>query len=191
MILHFDINCCKATFHNQLLFHSLTSPPYPHYTSQGQYDRLRHLCYPGTDVFLVCCSTNFSDSLESARTYWVPTLRKAVPSAKIILVGTKVDTRGRLNAIGENRDENGNGNEAAAADAQTTSGAPFSFSCKTGLQVSREVGAHAYVECSALTGSGLKEVFSTAILSVVDPVTGRRRQKPTRGVGQTQSLPIQ
>lgn len=58
------------------------------------YDRLRPLSYPQTDVFLICFSIKSRSSFENARTKWNPELRhhcgKSVP---IILVGNKSDLR--------------------------------------------------------------------------------------------------
>ena len=69
--------------------------------------------------------------------------------------------------------------------------APEPFSSTTGVQVASELKAHAYVECSALTGEGIREAFKEVILSVMDPVTGHRREKKLkRDAGRTQSLPM-
>ena len=38
----------------------------------GDYDRLRPLSYPGTDVFLLCYSVINSTSLANVLTLWVP-----------------------------------------------------------------------------------------------------------------------
>ena len=42
---------------------------------QEDYDRLRPLSYPQTDVFLVCFSIISRASLENIKTKWVPEIR--------------------------------------------------------------------------------------------------------------------
>ena len=42
----------------------------------GDYDRLRPLSYPGTDVFLLCYSVINSTSLANVLTKWVPEVSK-------------------------------------------------------------------------------------------------------------------
>jgi len=60
---------------------------------QEDYDRLRPLSYPQTDVFLVCFAVNNQSSLDEVNSKWVPEIRHHCPSAHIVLVGTKSDLR--------------------------------------------------------------------------------------------------
>lgn len=60
---------------------------------QEDYDRLRPLSYPMTDVFLVCFSVVSPTSYENVSAKWIPELRHLAPTAPIILVGTKTDLR--------------------------------------------------------------------------------------------------
>ena len=62
---------------------------------QEDYERLRPLSYPGTDVFLVCFSLVNKTSLHNVESQWVPELRgnDKWKRAPIILVGTKKDLR--------------------------------------------------------------------------------------------------
>ncbi len=46
-----------------------------------------------------------------------------------------------------------------------------------GLQMAKEVGAVKYLECSALTQKGLKNVFDEAIRAVLCPVVAQKRAK--------------
>ena len=52
--------------------------------------------------------------------------------------------------------------------------APISFA--QGLEMTREVGASMYLECSALTQRGLREVFFGAVKAVIAPM-GRTIKK--------------
>jgi len=60
---------------------------------QEDYDHIRPLSYPKTDVFLLCFSVVNPDSLRHVEHVWVPEVRKWVADAKIILVGTKLDLK--------------------------------------------------------------------------------------------------
>ena len=64
---------------------------------QEEYDRVRPLSYPNTDVFLVCFSVNSRGSFNNVRDKWMPELHTQ-PSldftkTKVLLVGTKSDLR--------------------------------------------------------------------------------------------------
>ena len=56
---------------------------------QGDYDRLRHLSYPNTDVILMCFSIDSPDSLENILAKWFPEAKHFRPKVPIILVGNK------------------------------------------------------------------------------------------------------
>ncbi|VDP75303.1 unnamed protein product [Schistosoma curassoni] len=66
---------------------------------QEDYDRLRPLSYPQTDVFLVCFSLVSRTSFENVRSKWHPEISAYVPRAPIILVGTKRDLRDSPNGL--------------------------------------------------------------------------------------------
>jgi small GTP-binding protein len=57
------------------------------------YDRLRLLSYPMTDVFLVFFSVMSPFSYKNVSWKWIPELRHHAPNAPVILVGTKTDLR--------------------------------------------------------------------------------------------------
>lgn len=61
---------------------------------QEDYDRLRPLSYPQTDVFVVCFDVANRSSFENVTAKWVPELRHFVPEAPILLLATKTDLRG-------------------------------------------------------------------------------------------------
>lgn len=55
------------------------------------FDRLRPLSYPQTDVFLVCFSVVEPKSLENVREKWVPEIVHHCKRTTFLLVGTKID----------------------------------------------------------------------------------------------------
>nr|CAD7406282.1 unnamed protein product [Timema cristinae] len=120
---------------------------------QEDYDRLRPLSYPQTDVFLICFSLVNPASFENVRAKWYPEVRHHCPSTPIILVGTKLDLREDKETIEKLKDKKL---------------APITY--PQGLAMAKEIGAVKYLECSALTQKGLKTVFDEAIRAVLCPV---------------------
>ena len=60
---------------------------------QEDYDRLRPLSYPQTDVFLVCFSVVSSASFENVKEKWVPEITHHCQKTPFLLVGTQIDLR--------------------------------------------------------------------------------------------------
>lgn len=117
---------------------------------QEDYDRLRPLSYPQTDVFLVCFSVVSNTSLENVSAKWIPEIQHHCPNVPILLVGTKSDLRNGEQYF------NGNQNRPIVTAERAT-------------QVAKETGCYAYLECSALTSNGVKNVFDSAIRAVLNP----------------------
>ena len=55
-----------------------------------EYNQVRQMSYPETDVFLLCFSVTSYLSLENAETKWFPEIRQSCPATPIILVATKM-----------------------------------------------------------------------------------------------------
>jgi small GTP-binding protein len=56
---------------------------------QEEYDRLRPLSYPDTDVILMCFGINWIDSLSNIKERWSPEVNHYCANVPIILVGNK------------------------------------------------------------------------------------------------------
>lgn len=54
---------------------------------QEDYDRLRPLSYPQTDVFILCFSVVSPVSFDNVCTKWIPEIRQYCADTPIILVG--------------------------------------------------------------------------------------------------------
>ena len=58
---------------------------------QEDYDRLRPLSYPQTDVFLICFSVVSPSSFENVTSKWCPEIKHHCADAPILLVGKEND----------------------------------------------------------------------------------------------------
>lgn len=109
---------------------------------QEDYDRLRPLSYPQTDVFLVCFSVTSPASFENVKEKWFPEVFHHCPGVPCLIVGTQIDLRE---------------DDSVRAKLQRQKQQPITED--QGRQLAKELGAVKYVECSALTQRGLKNVF--------------------------------
>jgi len=60
---------------------------------QDDFDLLRPLCYPNTDVFILCFSIVSPASFYNVSEKWMPEIRSAGLEMPVILVGTQSDLR--------------------------------------------------------------------------------------------------
>mmetsp|Transcript_17612 Transcript_17612/g.19615 ORF Transcript_17612/g.19615 Transcript_17612/m.19615 type:complete len:196 (-) Transcript_17612:36-623(-) len=127
---------------------------------QGDYDRLRPLSYPATDVFLICFSVVAPSSFENVREKWFPEVSHHCTSSPIILVGNKIDLRDKETTINK-----------LAAKKQ----APITF--EQGTSMAQSIGALKYLECSSFTQVGLKNVFDEAMRAVISAPMNKRTKK--------------
>ncbi|KAI9717092.1 MAG: Rho GTPase [Chrysothrix sp. TS-e1954] len=119
---------------------------------QEDYDRLRPLSYPQTDVFLVCFSVTSPASFENVREKWFPEVHHHCPGVPCLIVGTQTDLR-----------DDPSVKEKLARQKM----APVKK--EDGEKMAKELGAVKYVECSALTQYKLKDVFDEAIVAALEP----------------------
>ena len=127
---------------------------------QEDYDRLRPLSYPQTDVFLVCFSIVSPASFENVKEKWFPEVHHHCPGVPCLIVGTQMDLRDDPSFI-----------EKLAKNKQK----PITSS--QGEKLANDLGAVKFVECSALRQKGLKDVFDEAILAALDPPKEKKSKK--------------
>jgi len=112
---------------------------------QEDYDQLRPMSYAKTDIFLVCFDVDSQDSYANVKNKWIPEILKFSPQTPFLVIGTKKDLRASVKK---------------------------SISESQGQQLAREVGAMAYLECSALNQGGLKQVFDIAVRTAAQRKSG-------------------
>ncbi|KAH8283670.1 hypothetical protein KR018_011583 [Drosophila ironensis] len=153
---------------------------------QEDYDRLRPLSYPDTDVILMCFSVDSPDSLENIPEKWTPEVsatkvffsgapltggggglsalpsfqvKHFCPNVPIILVGNKKDLRNDPNTI---------------RDLAKMKQEPVKP--QEGRAMAEKINAFAYLECSAKSKEGVRDVFETATRAALQV----KKRKKTR-----------
>lgn len=140
----FENYCAKMVINEKPVFLHLWDT-----AGQEDYDRLRPLSYPDSDIVLMCFSTTSKNSYESILEKWNPEVKHYLPSTPVILVGTKVDLRD---------------SKADDPNAETTE----YVTTDEGNQLAKEIKALLYMETSAKNGGGdLQAVFLECVKTVL------------------------
>ena len=103
------------------------------------------LFFIDTDVILMCFSIDSPDSLENIPEKWTPEVKHFCPTVPIILVGNKKDLRN---------------DEHTRRELSSMKQEPVKLD--DGRSMADKIGAYAYMECSAKSKEGVREVFETA-----------------------------
>jgi len=126
---------------------------------QEDYDRLRPLSYPDSHVILICFAVDSPDSLDNVQEKWISEVMHFCPDLPIILVGCKKDLRRDPKTIDELRKTN----QRPVAPEE-------------GIAVGQKIGARHYLECSAKTGEGVREVFQYATRAALLTRNAKRKK---------------
>lgn len=125
---------------------------------QEDYDRLRPLSYPDTDIFLLCFAVDSLDSLENVTEKWLPEIRHYCPSVPIVMAGLKKDVRSLI-----------------TPSNTLPNGKTKLITFDQGFCVSQIIHANSYCECSARTCEGVREVFEKCVEAALQ--TSKQRSK--------------
>ena len=116
---------------------------------QEDYDSIRPLSYPNTDVILLCYSIDSQESFANISNKWFEELKWYCPRVPVILVGLKKDLRS---------------NDCSRNDIDPKTKL---VTFEEGKKVACTIGATAFMECSSLAGDGVQEIFESAIKSTL------------------------
>ena len=117
------------------------------------YARLRPLCYPFTDVFILLFDVSALSQFEDVESYWAAELKERRPGVPIVLVGSKIDLRDcKIKTISKE-------------DGQT---------------MAEDIGAAAYMEVSSLRNEGVDELFEEVAIIGYDYHTSANDKSKVR-----------
>ncbi|KAG0197621.1 Rho GTPase [Mortierella sp. GBA30] len=111
---------------------------------QEAYERLRPLSYTKAHVILIGYSVDTPDSLDNVTSKWIQEVQVHCPETPVILVGMKKDLRD---------------DQASSTEQPKTTRFVTTAEAE---RVAAEIGARNHLECSALTGDGVDDVFEAA-----------------------------
>eukprot|EP01126_Amoeba_proteus_P058299 TRINITY_DN7508_c0_g1_i8.p1 TRINITY_DN7508_c0_g1~~TRINITY_DN7508_c0_g1_i8.p1 ORF type:complete len:205 (-),score=40.27 TRINITY_DN7508_c0_g1_i8:376-990(-) len=116
---------------------------------QEDYDKLRPLSYPGAHVFLLTYSVVSPTSFENIKIKWFPEVAHYCPHVPFLLVGTKTDLKEDFSTLTQLKSKN-----------------LEPVNLQDAIYFSKEIGAYATLECSAVTKEGVMKVFEEAVRAV-------------------------
>ena len=130
---------------------------------QENYDRIRPLSYPNTDVFILTFAINNRISFANVKD-WFQEIRKYCPQPPVILAGLKLDLR----------------NNRQSMDNHWLEVDPF-ISNVEGEKLAKDLGCYGYHECSAKKSQGVNELLEKialeAAIEYLNPVRPVRRRR--------------
>ena len=140
----------------------------------AEYDAIRPLSYPETDVFLVCFSVVQPESFKQIKKKWHPEVSQYCPKVPVLLVGTQIDLRSSDNPPQEKKNMT-------------------HITTEVGRKLAKAIGAVKYVECSTVTQEGVKTVFDEVVQTAlippkVEPETWWRRFTGLPQINRKQSF---
>ena len=131
---------------------------------QEDYDKLRPLSYPQTNVFLLCFSVDNPNSYDHVASKWHPEVMQYCPGTPCILVGTKIDLRDDPAVV------------SRLADQKK---APITFT--QGFALAKKIRARKYMECSSFKMIGLQTLMQEVVRVHVLPDPDKEAEKSKGG----------
>ncbi|XP_069607985.1 rho-related GTP-binding protein RhoN [Ranitomeya imitator] len=143
-------------------------------SGSAYYDNVRPLAYPESDAVLICFDISRPETLDSVLKKWQGETQEFCPSAKVILVGCKLDMRTDLNTLRELSKQR-----------------LIPVTHEQGSTQARQIGAVAYVECSSkVSENSVRDVFHVTTLASVNRVhKNLKRSNSKRGLKRVSQLP--
>ncbi|MBN3319236.1 RND1 protein, partial [Atractosteus spatula] len=128
------------------------------------YDNVRPLCYSDSDAVLLCFDVSRPDTIDSALKKWKTEILDFCPSTRILLIGCKTDLRTDVCTLMELSNQK-----------------QVPISHEQGSAMAKQLGAEAYLECSAFTSEkSIHSVFRTAALACMNRLQPPAQPSPAR-----------
>ncbi|KAJ5066110.1 hypothetical protein M0811_03443 [Anaeramoeba ignava] len=127
---------------------------------QEDYDRLRPLSYPNTNIFLICFSIANQKSFESIKNKWIPELKEHAPNVPFILVGTQLEKRDNPKTINKLKEKGLS---------------PITY--QQGFELAKEINSFKYLECSARNKVNINEVIEEAVRAAQNQTMSKKQLK--------------
>jgi Ras family protein A len=105
----------------------------------------------------MCFSIDNPDSLDNIAEKWLPEIKHYCPKVPIVLVGNKKDLRNDSNVIRE-----------------LSRHKQLPVKPAEGREMQDRIGAQAYLECSAKTREGVREIFESASRAALNKKPARK-----------------
>ncbi len=140
---------------------------------QDGYDPYRVMTYNSCDVIIICfCVTN-QKSLENIKHKWMLELELHAPHTPFVLVGTKTDLRNAMTTKDNRMADHPWINEPINDKKEQY------ILAKEGQKTAKRLGAHCYMECSALHHEGVGEVFKQVhdVVATTDSHPGWKKHR--------------
>lgn len=143
-------------------------------SGSAYYDNVRPLAYPDSDAVLICFDISRPETLDSVLKKWQSETQEFCPSAKVLVVGCKIDMRTDLNVLRE-----------------LSKLRLIPVTHEQGSTVARQIGATAYVECSSKASeNSVRDVFHVTTLASVNKMQKNlKRSNSKRGLKRVSQMP--
>ncbi|XP_030649632.1 rho-related GTP-binding protein RhoN [Chanos chanos] len=134
-------------------------------SGSSYYDNVRPLAYPDSDAVLICFDISRPETLDSVLKKWQVEAQEYCPSAKLVLVGCKLDMRTDVSTLRELSKQR-----------------LIPVTHEQGSTQARELGAVAYVECSSrVCVNSVRDVFHITTLASVRRGPAPLKRSSSRG----------
>ncbi|XP_039596059.1 rho-related GTP-binding protein RhoN isoform X2 [Polypterus senegalus] len=121
-------------------------------SGSAYYDNVRPLAYPDSDAVLICFDISRPETLDSILKKWQSETQEFCPSAKVVVVGCKLDMRTDLSTLRELSKQR-----------------LIPITHEQGSALARQIGAAAYAECSSkVSENSVRDVFHLTTLASVN-----------------------
>lgn len=142
-------------------------------SGRDDFKPLRQKAYRKVDAIIVCYPVDSLQSFERVKNYWVPEVKRFVPNAPFVLIGTKRDIRDEAR---DRLEDVLSGEEAMSVriKAEATFRQKF-VSQEKGRCMADQVGATEFFECSSLYRDTTRDIFERVTKIALQKNRRRRR----------------